>query len=66
MYVVKRLVESRWGLFCNDVLIAETGRVYPSLSNLSVPYKIFVGSQPVRLELKWQDYYNQSTKMNLV
>ncbi len=45
---------SRWGLFCNDVLIAETSRVYPRLSNLSVPFKLFVGSQPVRLELKWQ------------
>jgi len=45
---------SRWGLFCNDVLIAETGRVYPRLENLSVPYKIFVGDQPVRLELRWQ------------
>tara|TARA_Y100000401_G_scaffold7851_1_gene5335 strand:+ start:4220 stop:4945 length:726 start_codon:yes stop_codon:yes gene_type:complete len=45
---------SRWGLFCNDILIAETGRVYPRLANLSVPYKIFVGSQPVRLQLKWQ------------
>lgn len=45
---------SRWGLFCNDVLIAETSRIYPRLINVSIPYKIFVGSQPVRLELKWQ------------
>ena len=45
---------SRWGLFCNDILIAETGRVYPRLQNLSIPFKIFVGTQPVRLELKWQ------------
>jgi len=45
---------SRWGLFCNDVLIAETGRVYPRLHSLSVPYKLFVGSQPVRLDLRWQ------------
>lgn len=45
---------SRWGLFCNDVLIAESGRVYPRLENLCIPFKIFVGSQPVRLELKWQ------------
>jgi hypothetical protein len=45
---------SRWGLFCNDILIAETGRVYPRLANLSVPFKFLVGSQPVRLELKWQ------------
>jgi len=45
---------SRWGLFCNDILIAETGRVYPRLANLSIPFKFFVGSQPVRLQLKWQ------------
>lgn len=45
---------SQWGLFCNDVLIAETGRVYPRLQNLTVPYKIFVGSQPVRLDLRWK------------
>jgi hypothetical protein len=45
---------SRWGLFCNDILIAETGRVYPRLENLSVPFKLFVGTQPVRLELRWQ------------
>ena len=45
---------ARWGLFCNDVLIAETGRIYPRLLNVSIPFKIFVGSQPVRLELKWQ------------
>lgn len=45
---------SRWGLFCNDLLIAETGRVYPRLQNLTVPFKIFVGSQPVRLDLRWQ------------
>jgi hypothetical protein len=45
---------TRWGIFCNDVLIAETGRCFPRLENLSVPYKLFVGSQPIRLELKWQ------------
>lgn len=45
---------SRWGIFCNDVLIAETGRVYPRLQNLTVPFKLFVGSQPVRLDLRWQ------------
>ncbi len=57
---------SRWGLFCNDVLIAETGRCYPRLVNLSVPYKIFVGSQPVRLELKWQTITtNPKDKLNV-
>lgn len=45
---------TRWGLFCNDVLIAETGRCYPRLENLSIPFHLFVGTQPVRLELKWQ------------
>lgn len=45
---------TRWGLFCNDVLIAETGRVYPRLENLSIPFKLFVGDQPVRFDLRWQ------------
>jgi hypothetical protein len=45
---------TRWGIFCNDILIAESGRVYPRLENLSIPYKIFVGQQPVKLELRWQ------------
>ena len=45
---------SRWGIFCNDILIAETGRVYPRLANLSIPFKLFVGSQPLKLDLRWQ------------
>lgn len=45
---------SRWGLFCNDILVAETGRVYPRLESLSIPFKFFVGTQPVRLDLRWQ------------
>jgi hypothetical protein len=45
---------TRWGLFCNDVLIAESGRVYPRLENLSIPFSISVGTQPIKLELKWQ------------
>lgn len=45
---------TRWGVFVNDVLVAETGRTYARLSNLSVPYKLFVGSQPVRIDLRWQ------------
>lgn len=45
---------TRWGIFCNDILIAETGRVYPRLQNLTIPFKIFVGTQPVRLDLRWQ------------
>jgi hypothetical protein len=45
---------TRWGLFCNDILIAETGKVYPRLENLCVPFHLFIGSQNVRLELKYQ------------
>lgn len=45
---------TRWGLFCNDVLIAESGRVYPRLESLSIPFSISVGTQPIKLELKWQ------------
>jgi len=54
VYVTGEEWWTRWGLFCNDVLIAETGRVYPRLESLSIPFSISVGTQPIKLELKWQ------------
>jgi len=45
---------TNWGVFVNDVLVAETGRVYPRLENLVLPFAIPVGSQDIRIELKFQ------------
>ena len=45
---------TRWGIFVNDVLVAETNKLYPRLENIIFPYKIPCGSQPIRIELKWQ------------
>jgi hypothetical protein len=45
---------TRWGIFVNDVLVAETNKLYPRLENIMLPYKIPCGSQPIRIELKWQ------------
>lgn len=45
---------TRWGLFVNDVLIAETGKCYPRLENLVIPFSIPVGSQAVRIDLRWK------------
>ena len=44
----------RWGLFMNGELIAETGNCYPRQENTCVPFKLPVGSQSARFELKWQ------------
>lgn len=44
----------RWGVFINDVLVAETGQTYPRLENLVIPFAIPVGTQDVRIELKFQ------------
>ena len=54
VYAVNANWWTRWGIFCNDVLIAESGRVYPRLESLSIPFSISVGTQPIKLELKWQ------------
>lgn len=45
---------TRWGVFVNDVLVADTGRLSPRLENVLLPFKIPCGSQPVVIKLKWQ------------
>ena len=45
---------TRWGLFINDVLIAETGTCYPRLENLVIPFSVPVGSQNVRIDIRWK------------
>ena len=44
----------RWGLFMNDILIAETGNCYPRGENTCVPFKLPVGSQQLTFDLRWQ------------
>lgn len=45
---------TRWGVFLNDVLIAETGNCFPRLENLVIPFSIPVGSQNIRIDLRWK------------
>lgn len=47
---------TRWGLFVNDTLIAETGICFPRLENLVVPFSLPVGSQSIRLDLRWKTF----------
>lgn len=44
----------RWGLFQNDVLIAESGNIYPRAENTCVPFKVPCASQSARFDLRWQ------------
>lgn len=53
-YVVGQSWWTRWGVFVNDVLVAETGNCYPRLQNLVIPFSIPVGSQSVRIDLRWK------------
>jgi hypothetical protein len=48
----------QWGVFCNQILVAETGRLYPQCFNVSLPFKLLCGSQNIRLELKWKLNYS--------
>jgi len=45
-----------WGIFINDTLLAETDTCYPRLENLVVPFSVPVGTQSVRLDLRWKTY----------
>jgi hypothetical protein len=44
----------RWGLFCNDILIAESGNTHPRGQSIVIPFKIPTGTQQVRFDLRWQ------------
>lgn len=43
----------RWGLFLNDNLIAETGNCYPRAEANVVPFKVPIGSQDIKLDLRF-------------
>ena len=45
---------TRWGIFVNDVLVAETGECYARLETLVVPFSVPVGTQKVVVDLRWQ------------
>lgn len=43
-----------WGVFVNDVLVAESGRCYPRGENLVIPFSVPVGSQQVKVDIRWK------------
>ena len=45
---------TRWGVFVNGTLIAESGRLAPGRKNVIIPYSVPCGSQSVTVEIKWQ------------
>lgn len=55
----------QWGLFVNDTLVCDTGRVFPRLENLCVPFKILCGTQQIRMEIKYKTVFTQgATKLS--
>ena len=45
---------TRFGLFLNGQLIADTGKAYPRGECLVVPWKVPIGTQTVNLSMRWQ------------
>lgn len=45
---------TRWGVFLNGSLIAETGEMAPGRKNVIIPFAVPCGSQNIQIELKWQ------------
>lgn len=44
---------TRWGVFVNGILVADSGKCYPRGENLVLPFGIPIGTQEIRIELKW-------------
>lgn len=45
---------SEWGVFVNNVLVAQTGKIYPRRITTQLPFKVAVGTQNVTIDLKWK------------
>ena len=44
----------QWGVFVNDVLVAETSQIYPRRITCTIPFKVPCGSQAVIIDLRWR------------
>lgn len=44
---------SEWGVFVNNILVARTGYIYPRRHTTCIPFSIPIGSQSVRIEVKF-------------
>lgn len=45
---------TKWGVFVNGVLVAESDEIYPRGENVVIPFSVPVGSQQVTIEIKWK------------
>jgi hypothetical protein len=51
-------------VFINDVLIAESGNCFPRLENLVISFSIPVGSQTIRIDLRWKTITTQALNVS--
>ena len=45
---------TQWGVFVNDVLVAQTSTIFARRITATIPFKVPCGSQKVKIELKWK------------
>ncbi len=45
---------TQWGVFVNDVLVAQTSNIYPRRITSTIPFKIPTGSQIIKIDLRWK------------
>lgn len=45
---------TQWAVFVNDTKVAETSFVYPQRITCNLPFKVPVGSQKVKIDLRWR------------
>jgi hypothetical protein len=45
---------TQWGVFVNDTLVAETSDTFPRRETINLPFKVPVGSQKLKIDLRWK------------
>lgn len=51
----------RWGVFVNDICVADSGQMKPGRITIDLPFTIPVGSQVVKIDIRWQTITSNSS-----
>jgi hypothetical protein len=57
---------TEWGVFVNDTLVAQTGFIYPRRETINLPFKVPVGSQKVKVDLRWKTITSDAIGTNYI
>lgn len=57
---------TRWAVFVNGQMVAESGHCYPRLENIIIPFSIPVGNQDITIDIRWKSITSDDLQYSTV